>query len=354
MDAPGDRSPRCRQPRLRTVARRAGRAERDVVLPGTTHIQPAQPVLFAHHLLAYVEMVERDRARLTDARGRTNVSPLGGGRAGRGRLSPRPRGDGPELDFEGVTANSLDAVSGPGLRRRDARGDRARDGPPQPAGRGADVVVEPGVRLRPGVGCVLDRQQHDAEQEEPRSRRARPWPRRPRHRGADRDPRDAQGPAAGVPARPPGGQGAAVRCGRGLRGVTGRPGRDAGHAVRRRRPHAAAATGGYTTATAVADSLVRRGVPFRTAHHVVGSLVAHAEEAGIGLDELPDETIAAALPQRTNRRRSRWPTSRGSGATCVRPRAWTAHWRPATSSAARRRARVTAALKVARKRLDRE
>ena len=57
----------------------------------------------------------------------------------------------------------------------------------------------------------------------------------------------------------------------------------------------AAATQGYTTATAVADALVRRGVPFRTAHHVVGSLVAHAEEAGIGLDALPDDTIAAAL-----------------------------------------------------------
>ena len=56
-------------------------AERDgtAVLPGTTHIQPAQPVLFAHHLLAYVEMAERDRGRLADARARLNVSPLGSG-----------------------------------------------------------------------------------------------------------------------------------------------------------------------------------------------------------------------------------------------------------------------------------
>ena len=57
----------------------------------------------------------------------------------------------------------------------------------------------------------------------------------------------------------------------------------------------AAATQGYTTATAVADALVRLGVPFRTAHHVVGSLVAHAEEEGIGLDALADESIRAAL-----------------------------------------------------------
>ncbi|HET9457898.1 MAG TPA: hypothetical protein VFO78_11180, partial [Candidatus Limnocylindrales bacterium] len=57
----------------------------------------------------------------------------------------------------------------------------------------------------------------------------------------------------------------------------------------------AAAGEGYTTATAVADALVRRGVPFRTAHHVVGSLVAEAEEAGIGLDEVPDSMIGLAL-----------------------------------------------------------
>jgi argininosuccinate lyase len=56
-----------------------GLAERDgdAILPGTTHIQPAQPVLLAHHLLAYVEMLERDRGRLADARRRANVSPLG-------------------------------------------------------------------------------------------------------------------------------------------------------------------------------------------------------------------------------------------------------------------------------------
>ena len=53
--------------------------EGDAVLPGSTHIQPAQPVLLAHHLLAYVEMLERDRGRLADARRRLNVSPLGAG-----------------------------------------------------------------------------------------------------------------------------------------------------------------------------------------------------------------------------------------------------------------------------------
>ena len=56
-----------------------------------------------------------------------------------------------------------------------------------------------------------------------------------------------------------------------------------------------AATDGYTTATAVADALVRRGVAFRRAHHIVGSLVAQAEEAGVGLDDVPDGMIGLAL-----------------------------------------------------------
>ena len=58
-----------------------------------------------------------------------------------------------------------------------------------------------------------------------------------------------------------------------------------------------AADEGYTTATAVADALVRRGVPFRAAHHVVGRLVAEAERTGVPLADLPDATIAAALAE---------------------------------------------------------
>ncbi len=57
----------------------------------------------------------------------------------------------------------------------------------------------------------------------------------------------------------------------------------------------AAADEGYTTATAVADALVRRGIPFRAAHHVVGSLVAQAEAAGVPLDAVEDGMIGMAL-----------------------------------------------------------
>src|SRR5688572_3674176 len=89
-----------------------GLAEREgtAVLPGTTHTQPAQPVLFAHHLLAYVEMLEGDRSRLPDTRRRANVSPLGAGAlAGAGYPLAR-EGVAADLGFDGVTANSLDAV----------------------------------------------------------------------------------------------------------------------------------------------------------------------------------------------------------------------------------------------------
>jgi argininosuccinate lyase len=56
-----------------------------------------------------------------------------------------------------------------------------------------------------------------------------------------------------------------------------------------------AADEGYITATAVADALVRQGVAFRAAHHIVGALVAEAEQGGVGLDALDDATIAVAL-----------------------------------------------------------
>src|SRR3954447_16633055 len=94
------------QDALVTLAEREG----DAVLPGTTHTQPAQPVLFGHHLLAYFEMAERDRGRLADARRRLNVSPLGSGAlAGAGYPLDRET-TAHELRFDGVTANSLDAV----------------------------------------------------------------------------------------------------------------------------------------------------------------------------------------------------------------------------------------------------
>src|SRR5438128_4753129 len=80
-------------------------------MPGYTHLQRAQPVLFAHHLLAYVEMAERDKGRLRDALRRINVMPLGSG-ALAGTNYPLDREYTARLlDFPVVSRNSLDAVS---------------------------------------------------------------------------------------------------------------------------------------------------------------------------------------------------------------------------------------------------
>src|SRR6185503_17365357 len=88
---------------------RLAREHADAVMPAHTHTQPAQPVLFAHHLLAYVEMLERDRGRLADARRRANVSPLGSGAVAGAGFAIDREAVAAELGFEGVTRNSIDA-----------------------------------------------------------------------------------------------------------------------------------------------------------------------------------------------------------------------------------------------------
>ncbi len=272
-------------------------AEREgaAVLPGTTHIQPAQPVLFAHHLLAYVEMAERDRSRLADARRRTNVSPLGSGAlAGAGYPLDRET-TAAELGFDGVTANSLDAVSdrdfvvealsaialgmvhlsrlaeeitwwsNPAfgfVRASDAFSTGSSIMPnkknPDPAelvrGRAARVIGSLTGSLALLKGLPLAYQRDLQEDKAPLFDSVAVF-------------EASLGVLAGM-----------------LRTMT------VDHARMR-----AATDQGFTTATAVADALVRRGIPFRVAHHVVGSLVAQAEEAGVGLDVVPNAMIGMAL-----------------------------------------------------------
>ncbi len=83
----------------------------DWVMPGFTHLQTAQPVTWGHHMLAYVEMLARDRSRFADARKRMNLSPLGAA-ALAGTSFPIDRhATAVALGFDGPTANSLDSVS---------------------------------------------------------------------------------------------------------------------------------------------------------------------------------------------------------------------------------------------------
>jgi argininosuccinate lyase len=278
----------------RSLVRLAER-EGTAVLPGTTHIQPAQPVLLAHHLLAYVEMAERDRGRLADARRRVNVSPSGAGAlAGAGYPLDR-EAVAAELGFDGISANSMDAVSDRDfvietlaavavgmvhlsrlaeeltwwssprfgfVRVADAFSTGSSIMPnkknPDPAelvrGRAARVIGELTGTLALLKGLPLTYQRDLQESVAPLF-----------------DAVSVFGGSLAV-----------------LSGMLDTLTVDA------TRMHQAA-TEGFITATAVADALVRRGVPFRSAHHIVGTLVAQAEEAGVGLDAVPDGMVGLAL-----------------------------------------------------------
>ena len=88
-----------------------GLRHREVIVPGYTHLQRGQPVLLAHHLLAYVEMLERDKGRLSDALRRAEVLPLGSGALAGSTLRLNREVARKLLRFREVSANSMDAVS---------------------------------------------------------------------------------------------------------------------------------------------------------------------------------------------------------------------------------------------------
>jgi argininosuccinate lyase len=278
----------------RALVRLADR-EGDAVLPGTTHIQPAQPVLLAHHLLAYVEMLERDRGRLADCRRRANVSPLGSGAlAGAGYPLDR-EATAAELGFDGVTANSLDAVSD-------------RDFVAEALGAFALCMVHLS-RLaeeitwwsNPRFGFVraadsfstgssmMPNKKNPDPAELVRGRAARvigsltgflallkglPL-------AYQRDLQEDKAPLFEAAATLEASLGVMAGMIETLR-------------IDRDRMREAAGEG-FITATAVADALVRQGVAFRSAHHIVGALVAEAEHGNLGLDALDDAAITAAL-----------------------------------------------------------
>ena len=84
---------------------------RRTMIPGYTHLQRAQPLCLAHHLLAYVEMLERDRLRLQDVRSRVNICPLGAAALAGTPVPIDRRQTAKDLGFDAIYANSLDAVS---------------------------------------------------------------------------------------------------------------------------------------------------------------------------------------------------------------------------------------------------
>jgi argininosuccinate lyase len=84
---------------------------KDVIMPGVTHLQHAQPVLFSHHILAYVNMFERDKERLNDLQKRVNILPLGSGAIAGSTLPLDRLYTAKLLGFKKVSENSMDSVS---------------------------------------------------------------------------------------------------------------------------------------------------------------------------------------------------------------------------------------------------
>lgn len=273
------------------------RRHADTVMPAHTHTQPAQPVLLAHHLLAHVEMLERDRGRLADARRRGNVSPLGSGAiAGSGFPLDR-EAVAAELGFESVTRNSIDAS-----------GDR--DFAAESLAAFAIAMVHLS-RLseelvwwsHPRLGFVRFADAFSTGSSMLPNKR-NPDPAELVRARAGRVVGDLAGLLAVLKGLPLGYQRdlqedkrPLFECARELRRslevLTGMIGSLTVDEER----IAAAAAEGYTTATAVAETLVELGVAFRSAHHVVGRLVKAAEEGGATLDALPGDALTAALAE---------------------------------------------------------
>ncbi len=259
-------------------------------MPGYTHLQRAQPVTLGHHLLAYGEMILRDRERFDDCRRRTNLMPLGSG-ALAGAPYPLDREMvAAELGFDGVTRNSLDAVAD---RDFVAEYVSACAITQVHLSRLAEEVVlwassEFGYAVLPdgfATGSSMMPQKKNADVAElARGRTGRvigvlvgiltALKGLPLSYNRDlqedkvlvRDATDVVVPSLKIFA--------AMLPGLEFRLET----------------MGAAADGGFSLATDVADYLVRKGLPFREAHGLVGHLVRECEERGCRLNELPLES----------------------------------------------------------------
>ena len=283
---------------LQRALLRQAEACADDLMPGFTHLQPAQPVTFGHHLMAYVEMFARDASRFDDARARMNECPLGAA-ALAGTSFPIDReAIARALGFDRPTANSLDSVS-------------ARDFALEAMAAGAicathlsRLAEEIVIWMTPAFGfinlsdafttgsSIMPQKRNPDAAELIRAKVGRilgslvnltvVMKGLPLAYGKDMQED-----------KPPTFE-AFDALELSLLAMTGMiddltPGRAA---------MAAAAGGGFSTATDLADWLVRRlGLPFREAHHITGRAVARAEALGCGLADLPLADLQALEPR---------------------------------------------------------
>jgi argininosuccinate lyase len=276
-----------------------GRAADEVgtILPAHTHSQPAQPVLLAHHLLAYAEMIERDRSRLADAAVRANRSPAGSGAAVGSGLPLDRAAISERLGFSSPTANSLDAVSD-----RDYAVELVAAcalGMGHLSRLAGELVLWSTpyvgfVRLADGFSSgssMLPNKRNPDPAELVRARAARLEGllvallsvARGLPLAYHRDLQETRGPMLDAVAT-------YELCLRVTDAMVASLTFDRG-AMR------AAAGRGHALATALAERLVRSGVPFREAHRRVGRLVAVADGRGCDLGDLPQAELRTALPE---------------------------------------------------------
>ena len=260
--------------------------EYNTIMPGFTHMQVAQPVTFGHHMLAYVEMFERDRERMSDLRHRVNRSPLGAA-ALAGTTYPIDREYSAKLlGFEAVAQNSLDAVSDRdfGIEFTSA----------------ASLIMVHISRLSEELVYWISQPFSFVKLPDRFTTGSSIMPQK-------KNP-DVPETARGKCARVVGDLISRAMLMKGLPLAYNKdlqedkePVFDAIDTVKdtlrafiemmagvvpNREQMRKAAAAGYPTATDLADYLTRRGVPFRTAHDIVGRVVRHASEAGCDIAEL--------------------------------------------------------------------
>ena len=272
-------------------------ANADTIMPGYTHLQTAQPVTFGHHCLAYVEMTGRDRSRLADARKRLNESPLGAAAlAGTSFPIDRHR-TAKELGFDGPTRNSLDSVSDRDfvLETLAAAAIAATH-----LSRLAEEIVvwsNPGfnfIRLTDGFtsgSSIMPQKRNPDAAELVRAKSGRiigglttllvVMKGLPLAYSKDmQEDKEAAFDALDALSLS-------------LAAMTGMISTLTVNAPEMR----AAASRGFSTATDLADWLVRAlGLPFRQAHHVTGTLVGMAEKKGVDLDALTLDEMCSVEP----------------------------------------------------------